>query len=418
MASRGQNLLVDSQIKIAKAEAKDCRLNDGSNLYILIRPNGKKLWRQKYILHGRTRLASHGAYPAVSLRHARELRDLCAKKTARGIDYNEWKAEEKKAKRETFKLVAEDWLDLKSKKWTPRHKGVIERSLEQDVYPKLGSKPVKEIDAELILETAKKVSDRGAHDVGRRVLRRISSIMSYAASVGKVPVNPAIGLSEWMPEDKSARKHFPAIDWSDMPDFLKALKKAELHEQTRLGVRLLMLTFVRPGELRFAWWDEFDFDKKIWVIPADRMKMDNEHKIPLSDQVIEVLEELKVLAGSSDYVLPGRFSQTKPISENTLLYAIYRSGYRGRMTAHGFRSVASGWLNSEAMYQLNEKPHPFNPDAIERQLAHGAENKVRDAYLQVDFMGERTVMMQTWADFIDRCADASGKVVSIKRETA
>jgi integrase len=182
-----------------------------------------------------------------------------------------------------------------------------------------------------------------------------------------------------------------------------------------------MFVFVRPGELRYSKWSEFDLDNKLWTVPAERMKMKVEHQVPLSTQAVSLLKQLKPFAGDSDFVLPGRSNIMKPISENTLLFAIYKleradgTNYRGDMTAHGCRALASSWLNEEGRYQDNGQLRAFNPDAIERQLAHGEPNKVRDAYNRADYMGEREIMMQVWADFIDRCADQSGKVVQIRK---
>jgi integrase len=424
-STRGQlSCLNPTQVKTAKPGDKDYRLPDGGGLFLLVKSRGSKLWRMKYYVNGKQSYASFGKYPDITLKRAREMRLQVTDLASKGIDYNQHKKAareaEKAAVNETFKAVAEEWIKRVGGKWTPRHAGVVRRSLEKDVYPRLGSKHVTKITSRMILDTAARIADeRGAHDVARRVLRRISAVMEYAAfnGVGGLEVNPAIGASKVLPENKRDRKHHPAIKWEDLPDFIKALEKADLHVQTQLALKLLMLTFVRPGELRFARRDEFDIENRIWTIPDERMKTDNDHVVPLSDQAIKVLTLLKPLAFGSDLLLPGRSTLVKPISENTLLYAIYRAGYKDYMTAHGFRAVASSWLNSEGMYQLNGKPHPFNPDAIERQLAHGEPSKVRDAYNRADYMGEREVMMQVWADFTDRCADASGKVVPMERKS-
>ena len=159
-------------------------------------------------------------------------------------------------------------------------------------------------------------------------------------------------------------------------------------------------------------------EKAMWSIPAERMKMNNPHKVPLSTQAIETLEQLKVFSGDSEFVLPGRMTAKKPISENTILFAIYRIGYKDQMTAHGCRALASTWLNEQGMFTVNGQSRAFNPDAIERQLAHGEPNKVRDAYNRADYMGEREIMMQVWADFVDQSADQSGKVVPISKGKA
>ncbi len=411
---RGQlNYLNNSQCKAAKPREKDYRLNDGGGMYLLVRPNGSKLWRMKYTVKGKTKLASFGKYPDVALADARDKRSAARKLVAKNIDPNKVKQDVRKAATETFRVIAKEWHNRMCTKWTDRHAKTVWESLKSDAFPKLGDQPVSVITSSMVLETASAVADeRGAHDVARRVLRRISNVLEYAAVKDLIPVNPAIGLMKYMPENKKNRKHMAAIHWKDLPAFLQAISDSDMFVQTELALRFLMLTFVRPGELRFAKWNEFDGD--IWSIPSERMKMKTAHQVLLSTQAKEILDQLKALAGDSEYLLPGRSTLMKPISENTLLYAIYRIGYKNQMTAHGFRALAASWLNEVGQFQINGQPRAFNPDAIERQLAHGEPNKVRDAYNRADYMGERETMMQVWADYVDQCADQSGKVVKIR----
>ena len=418
---RGQlNYLNATQCKAEKPDENDHRLNDGGGLYLLVKPSGSKLWRMKYTFKGTTKLASFGKYPAVTLKLAREKRDELAKLVERNIDPVEKKNAAKKAERATFKAVSEAWHTLMKSKWTERHADTVWRSLRDDAFPKLGSKPVSIITSSMVLNTASAIAEnRNAQDVARRVLRRISNVLEYAAVTDLIPVNPAIGLMKYMPENKKNRKPMAAIMWKEMPDFLQAIDDSDMFIQTELALRLLMFVFVRPGELRYSKWGEFDLDNKLWTVPAERMKMKVEHQVPLSTQAVSLLEQLKPFAGDSDFVLPGRSNIIKPISENTLLFAIYKleradgTNYRGDMTAHGCRALASSWLNEEGRYQDNGQLRAFNPDAIERQLAHGEPNKVRDAYNRADYIGEREIMMQVWADYIDHCGDKSGKVVQI-----
>ncbi len=412
---RGQlNYLNDSQCKAAKPKDKDYRLNDGGGMYLLIRPNGSKLWRMKYSVNGKTKLASFGKYPDVELADARDKRSAARKLVAKNIDPNAVKQEVRRAAKETFRVVAKEWHNLmKKSKWSERHARTIWDSLKADAFPKLGDQPVAAITSTMVLVTASAVADeRGAYDVARRVLRSISNVLEYAAVTDYIPVNPAIGVMKYMPENKRDRRHMAAINWKDLPAFLEAIDKSDMFVQTELALRFLMFTFVRPGELRFAKWNEFDGNS--WVIPAERMKTKIKHEVPLPTQAKVILERLKALAGGSDFLLPGRSTVMKPISENTLLYAIYRIGYKNQMTAHGFRTLASSWLNEEGKFLFGEQLRSFNPDAIERQLSHGEPNKIRDAYNRADYMGERKVMMQVWADYVDQCADKSGKVVDIR----
>jgi len=417
-STRGQlNKLTPTKCRNAKPKDKDYRLNDGGSLFLVVTSTGSKLWRMKYHFNGKERLASFGKFPVVDLAKARARRlELLAQVDA-NIDPSRQKREDKESQQNTFRVLAEEWLALMSGKWTERHRGVIERSLESDAYPRLGDVPVTEITSSMILDTASRISEeRSAHDVARRVLRRISSVMEFASVTDRIPVNPAIGLAKYMPEHKATRKHFAAISWKALPEFTRAIDNSDMFDQTRLGLRLLLLTAVRPGELRFAKWSEFDMKCKVWEIPAERMKMKQPHIVPLSTQAIEVLEQLKPLAAGSDLVLPGRSTQLRPISENTLLFAVYAIGFKDRMTSHGCRSVFSSWANEKGEYRVNGQVRPFSADAIERQLAHGSADRVRDAYMRSDFMGERETLMQAWADYLDRCRDGSGKVVDIKRK--
>ncbi len=415
-STRGQlNILNPTQVKNAKPKIKDYKLNDGAGLHLMVRPSGSKLWRQRYFFSDKERLASFGKYPTVTLAKARERRTELLRQVDDNIDPAEFKRKLREVRHSTFKALAEEWLRLMSGKWTARHRGVIERSLEADVYPRLGDLPVTEITSKMILDTASKISDRGAHDVARRVLRRISSVMEFASVTDRIPVNPAVGLAKYMPEHKATRKHFPAISWQDLPEFVQAIDQSDMFEQTRLGLRLLLLLAVRPGELRFAKWSELDIDRKVWEVPASRMKMNQPHIVPLSSQAIDVLEQLKPLASGSELLLPGRSTLLRPISENTMLFGIYRIGFKDRMTAHGCRSVFSSWANEKGEYRINGQVRPFSADAVERQLAHGAADRVRDAYMRSDFMGEREILMQSWADYLDQCRDRSGTIVDFNR---
>ncbi len=391
------------------------RLNDGDGMFLLCQPNGSRLWRMKYTLNGKTKMASFGKYPDVSLADAREKRGEARKLVAKKIDPVEAKREVKEEIQNTFGVVAKSWYDSQKGGWTDRHSKAVWRSLELDTLPTLKDTPIKDVTGSMALKIAEAViTERGAYVMAHKVLRRITEILGYAVAHDHIDSNPATGMAKYLTKrDKATIKKMASIHWKQLPVFLKAIDESDMFAQTELALRLLMLTWVRPGEIRYAKWDEFDIDKAMWTIPAERMKMNKAHKIPLSTQAVEILEKLKVFSGDSDFVLPGRMTAKKPISENTILFAIYRIGYKDQMTAHGCRALASTWLNEEGMYQFNGQPRPFNADAIERQLAHGEPNKVRDVYNRADYLGEREIMMQVWADYIDQCADQSGKVVPL-----
>ena len=234
-----------------------------------------------------------------------------------------------------------------------------------------------------------------------RILQRCSAIFRYAIASQRTRTNPAADLKGALKAPK--RKHYSALSANDLPEFLIKLDQFDGYDTTKLAIRLLMLTFVRTGELRAAQWDEFDLPGKLWCIPANRMKMGVEHLVPLSDQAIVILERLQYLTGAYDLVFPGRSKADKPISENTVLYGLYRMGYHSRATGHGFRTTASTVLNELG----------FDSDAIERQLAHSEKDKVRAAYNRAKYLDKRKAMMQAWADYLDGKND-SEKVVPIR----
>jgi integrase len=263
------------------------------------------------------------------------------------------------------------------------------RSLESEVFPSIGAKPIHEISAPAILEAVRRVEKRNALDMASRVLQRVSAIFRYAISTGRVTYNPATDLVGSLKTRKVT--HRAALSRAELPAFLEKLNAYDGQPITRLALRLVVLTFVRSRELRGARWEEFDFDRAEWRIPAARMKITAEHIVPLSRQAIAVLEELQPLTGSYDLVFPNQNNLTKVMSENTLLYAMYRMGYHQRATVHGFRATASTILNEMG----------YRPDVIERQLAHAERNKVRAAYHRSEYLEDRRKMMQTWADLVD-----------------
>lgn len=398
-----RNKLTATQVDAAKPQSKQYKLYDGGGLYLLVMPNGRKYWRMRYKFKGKENTASFGIYgkhpPRVSLKAARDSRDEAYRLLDKGIDINKGEV------CTTFESVARDWHRMVSPKWQPEHADKVLKSLDNDVFPKLGKIPVQMITARDILETVKLISRRGAHDVASRVLQRITRVLTYAVVTGLIDINPAAGLNEYVHKPQGTSGHHPALRPDQMPDFMKAVKNSDMFLQTELALRFLMLTFVRTHEMRYALWEEIDFEAKTWVIPPVRMlKTKREHVVPLSTQAVDILKQLRGLSGSSELILPSRSNPLKPISENTVLFAIYRIGYKDQMTGHGFRTVASTWLNESG----------FNPDAVERQLSHGEPNKIRDAYNRADYMSERIKMMQAWADFLDICSDQKPKVTHIK----
>ena len=391
-------------VKQAKSGDKPYKLADEKGMYLLVTPRGGKCWRLKYRYAGKEKTLALGIFPDVALDEARSARDIARKQLAQGVDPGEVKKAEKATKRaessSSFSLVAREWWNKQSGVWSEDHAARVLKSLEDDVFPDLGQRPVMEIDATNILATLKKVEGRGALDYAGRVLQRVAAVFRYAVQTGRIKANPASDLQGTLKTRKV--RHQPSLARNELPHFLKALSTYNGKLQTRFALKLLVLTFVRPGELRYARWSELDLKSGEWRIPAERMKMKTEHLVPLSKQAILVLENLKPITGQYDLVFPGERNCRRPISENTLGVAIKRMGFAA--TAHGFRATASSILNEQG----------FNRDAIERQLSHLERNKVRGAYTHhAEYLNERKKMMQWWADYMD--SRLASNVVQLKR---
>ena len=402
--------LTDPKIRQAKPADKPYKLSDGGGLFLLVKPGGSKLWRLKYRFGGKEKLLAIGSYDkGVSLKKARDERDKARKQLVEGIDPGASRKEKKHAEREqienTFRAIALNWAETYGAHWTESHRARVVTSLEADAFPALGDLPIKEITPPMVLEVIRAVESRGALDVASRVLQRTSSIFRFAIQTGRATYNPASDMRGVLKTRKV--EHRSTISQGELPEFLKKLDSYSGDPITKLALRLIILTFVRTGELRGARWEEFDVDQREWRIPAERMKMRSPHIVPLSHQALAVLEELQPLTGHFDLLFPSQRDQQKPISENTLLYALYRLGYHKRATVHGFRALASTIMNETG----------FRPDVIERQLAHVERNKVRAAYHRSEYLEERQKMMDWWGACIESMANEQ-KVVLLRRQPA
>lgn len=388
------------QIKNAKPAVKPYKLADGGGLYLLINSNGSKYWRLKYRYGGKEKVLALGVYPDVSLALARDERQEAKKHLRDFVDPSKVRKQRKQATISktvnSFEALAQEWWQKQVGRWSLDHGTKVWRSLESDVLPYLGHRPISEITTDEVLAAVRRVEKRQAFDLAGRILQRCSSVFRYAIQTKRTSNNPTADCAGALETRK--RQHRLALKKSELPAFLKELKNYEGHPVTRLALTLLTITFVRSGELRFATWDEFDLNNKMWRIPAERMKMGTEHLVPLSRQAIAVLEDLKQYTGDDKYLFTGERSRLKPISNNTMIYAMYRLGYKSRATPHGFRTSASSILNEEG----------FNRDAIERQLSHMERNQVRGAYTQhAEYLKERTTMMDWWGNYIEQLETSS-----------
>jgi integrase len=384
--------LSDAAVRNAKAKTKPYKMSDGDGLFLLVMPSGSKYWRLKYFFAGKEKLLALGVYPDVTLADARERRAQSRKVLAAGNDPG---AAKKEAKRlithqhaNTFELVAREWHQNRRTKWTPLYATKTLKRLETLVFTKLGTRPIADITTHELLSVMREIEERGA-DLAHRVLQLCGQIFSYAVISQRAAINPAGPLRGVL--KPVVQKSHAYIKPNELRDYLANLEAYDGALQTKLAMKFLLLTFVRTGELRGATWAEIDLDKAEWRIPAERMKMRELHIVPLSHQAIGILKELKPLTGQWRYVFPNQHKPSGQMSENTILYALYRMGYHSRATGHGFRSTASTVLNENG----------FPPDVIERQLAHGERNKVRAAYNHAQYLPERRKMMQWWANYLD-----------------
>jgi integrase len=384
--------LSDAKVRNAKPRAKPYKIADSEGLYLLVAPSGSKYWRFKYRIGGKEKLLALGVYPDVSLSDARERRIQARKSAAAGRDPADAKRESKliaslKANN-AFEVVAREWFEKRAHEWAKSSARTAKIRLEGYLIPRLGHRPIGEITAPEILTMLKAVEQRGTLDTAKRLMQTCGQVFMYAIATGRAERNPVPDLRGAL--KAPVTKHRSYLQESELPEFLRKLEIYDGASQTKLALKFLMLTFVRTLELRAAEWTEVDFDKAEWRIPAERMKMKELHIVPLSRQAIAVLRELQKYTGNRQYIFPNQQKPAGFMSENTILYALYRMGYHSRATGHGFRSTASTILNENG----------FMPDVIERQLAHGERNKVRAAYNHAQYLPERRKMMQWWADHL------------------
>ena len=395
--------LTDKAVR-TKPKDKPFKLTDGGGLYVLINPNGGRYWRLKYRFADKEKVLALGVYPDVSLADARERRAEARKALAAGNDPSEIKKEAKRLTilntENSFEVVACEWHEKRCHMWTPKYAAKLLRRMEVDIFPKLGSRPIADIKAPELLSVIREIEKRGAMYTAHRAIESCSQVFAYAIVTGRAERNPATDLRGAITPTKT--KHFSHLKAEELPEFLQKLHVYNGHVQTKLALKMLTLTFVRTVELRGMKWSEVDFDKAEWRIPAERMKMREQHIVPLSKQVVAILRELQPITGHWQHVFPNQQKPMGRMSENTMLYALYRMGYHSRATGHGFRHTGSTILNE----------HGFKGDVVERQLAHAERKKVRGTYNHAEYLPERRKMMQWWADYLDKAAK-NEKVVTV-----
>ncbi|MFI4955601.1 MAG: tyrosine-type recombinase/integrase [Gammaproteobacteria bacterium] len=388
--------LTDVKIRQAKPSDKAFKLADEKGLYLLVTPQGSKLWKFKYRFAQKEKKLSLGAYPDVSLADARAKRDKARSLLARDVDPGLLKQVNKRATKiaaeTSFEHVTREWYVKHSTQWKPSHGERILRRFERDLFPWIGPRPIAEISAPELLAVLRRIEDRGSVETAHRALQNCGQVFRYAVATGRAERDPSGDLRGALAPPKQS--HFASLtDPKEIGALLRAINGYQGHFPTVCALRLAPLVFVRPGELRNAEWSEFDLDKSEWRIPGEKMKMNEKHIIPLSTQALAILKELHPLTGHGQYLFPSVRTPKRPMSENTLNGALRRLGYTtSDMTAHGFRSMACTLLNEQGCW---------NRDAIERQLAHSERNSVRAAYNYAEHLPERREMMQWWSDHLE-----------------
>lgn len=387
--------LSDAKVRNARPRETEYRLFDGGGLFLLVTTSGGKYWHFKYRFEGKEKRISFGPYPEIPLDEARAKRAEARRQIVNGIDPGAVKKAMKQtttAEAETLEMIAREWFVKFSPTWAPSHAETNFARLKRDIFPWIGSKPIKEVKAPDLLACLRRVEARGALEVARRLRALAGQIFRYAVATGRAERDCAADLKGAIPPP--AEKHHSAItDPKEVAPLLRAIDGYEGGFVVKCALRLAPLLFVRPGELRHAEWTEIDLERAVWEIPAKKMKMKQPHIVPLCRQSIDILKELKPLTGTSRYVFPSGRSFTRPMSENAILAALRGMGYeKGVMTGHGFRAMARTILDEVLQVR---------PDYIEHQLAHAVRDPNGRAYNRTAFLPERQEMMALWADYLD-----------------
>lgn len=396
-SDRTRRRLTEITVRNAKPTDKPYKLWDEDGLHLMVTPAGAKLWRLKFRLEGRERLMGIGKrYPDTTLADARVERDAKRKLIAKGIDPVKAKREERDEKREVqraiFSDVAERYFRANKVDWSETHRRDVRRIIDKELVPALGKRPIAEIKRADILGVINAIIAREAYTFAKDVAMYFRAILRFYnddAPEHRAVRDPLPNLKKKIkaPEKKSHAHLEP----QETGAFLRKLAHSDATPLVRIAIRLLLLTAVRTTELRAARWSEVDAKAKLWRLPVGRMKARREHTVPLSSQALALLADLRAISGENALIFPSFTDPEQPISENTILFAIYRLGYRGKLTGHGMRSMFSTWAHETG----------YLSDAVELQLAHGPSDPVKAAYLKSKFLPERTKMMQAWADYLD-----------------
>ncbi|EMR3754891.1 integrase [Proteus mirabilis] len=399
--------LTDAKVRAAKPLDKSYKLTDGDGMHLMVHINGSKYWRLQYRFGGKQKMLALGVYPDISLAEAREKRDATRKLIANGFDPSEKRKEVKEEQQKefnTFEKVARGW-HATNKKWSEGHSHRVLKSLEDNIFTAIGKRNIAELKTRDLLEPIKDVEMSGRLEVAARLQQRVTAIMRYAVQSGLIDYNPAQDMAGAVATGK--RVHRAALELKRLPEFLQRIDDYKGRPLTKLAVKLTLLVFIRSSELRFARWDEIDFENAMWTIPAERetiegvkhshrgSKMRTTHLVPLSRQAIEILKQIYQFSGNHELIFIGDHNPRKPMSENTVNNALRVMGYdtKTEVCGHGFRTMACSSLIESGLW---------SKDAVERQMSHQERNSVRAAYIhKAEHIEERRLMVQWWADYLD-----------------
>lgn len=405
--------LTDAKVRAAKPLDKSYKLTDGDGMHLMVHTNGSKYWRLQYRFGGKQKMLALGIYPEISLAEAREKRDAARKLIANGFDPSEKRKEVKEEQQKefnTFEKVARDW-HATNKKWSEGHSHRVLKSLEDNIFAAIGKRNIAELKTRDLLEPIKAVEISGRLEVAARLQQRVTAIMRYAVQSGLIDYNPAQDMAGAVATGK--RVHRAALELKRLPEFLQRIDDYKGRPLTKLAVKLTLLVFIRSSELRFARWEEIDFENAMWTIPAEReviegvknshrgSKMRTPHLVPLSRQAIEILKQIYQFSGNHELIFIGDHNPRKPMSENTVNNALRVMGYdtKTEVCGHGFRTMACSSLIESGLW---------SKDAVERQMSHQERNSVRAAYIhKAEHIEERRLMVQWWADYLDANREGS-----------
>ncbi|MGY0161435.1 tyrosine-type recombinase/integrase [Edwardsiella tarda] len=390
------------QVEASKAKDKPYKLADGGGLYLLVNPNGTKYWRLKYRVAGKEKLLAVGVYPNVTLADARVKREDAKRVLAAGGDPGQEKQEDKRAKvmaiTNSFEKLAREWHEHKRPTWSKGYADDILEYLRKDIFPYIGKRAITDIKPMDMLAVLRKMEQRGVLDKLKKTRQACRQIFTYAVITGRAEHNPVVDLASALKTPK--QKHFPHLMADQLGEFLRALADYSGSRVTQNATRLLMLTGVRTVELRAAEWAEVDLDLSLWQIPPERMKMRRPHIVPLSEQALAIMQEMRRISGKGKYIFPGRNDAGKPMSEASINQVIKRIGYDGKATGHGFRHTMSTILHEQG----------YNTAWVETQLAHADKNSIRGTYNHAQYLDGRREMLQWYADYLDALANGDNVV--------